>query len=59
MLRFKFVAEMKGFEPLIRLPVFTISSRAHSTALPHLQRRAIILIHKLFARALYLTLSFN
>ena len=33
---------MEGFEPPIPLPVYTISSRAHSTALPHLRAWGII-----------------
>ena len=44
-----FLAETKGFEPLIRLPVYAISSRAHSTTLPRLRRSVIIQISFLFA----------
>ena len=44
-----FLAETKGFEPLIRLPVYTISSRAHSTTLPRLRCCVIIQITFFFA----------
>ena len=43
------LAETKGFEPLIRLPVYTISSRTHSTTLPRLRTCVIIQISFLFA----------
>lgn len=39
------LAEKKGFEPLIRLPVYTISSRAHSTTLPLLRCRTLYRFH--------------
>ena len=46
------LAEQKGFEPLIELPLYTISSRAHSTALPLLLCLALYISQNRFARVI-------